>query len=402
MNPIESLKNIKQLTIDYFTAAHMAPQKGQKVVYVNVFTPVELLYAMDFFPIYPENHAAICGARKVTKDLCPVAEGMGYSADLCSYARCDFGTMKTGQSPTFGLPKPDLLLICNAQCGTLAKWFEVVARHYQVPMIVIDVPHSGFGETDSAAERYVRSQLEELVNVLEDMAGKKLDQDRFLESLRLSNEASLYWRKMLEASSNVPSPMTVFDQFVAMFPIVSQRGTQVAVDFYKALVEELQERVAKGISAIENEKFRLFWDNLPIWPEMRNISTFLDERGAAVITSVYTWAWSLMSVGEQDPFDDWMKQYLYTINFHIDQRVNHYLELAKVFKLDGFLYHSNRSCKYLSQDIPEVRRLVTERSGLPGIIIEADHDDPRLYTFESIQKQISNFLDLLESKKQVA
>ena len=97
-----------------------------------------------------------------------------------------------------------------------------------------------------------------------------------------------------------------------------------------------------------------------------------------------------------------MKQYLYTINFHIDQRVNHYLELAKVFKLDGFLYHSNRSCKYLSQDIPEVRRLVTERSGLPGIIIEADHDDPRLYTFESIQKQISNFLDLLESKKQVA
>ncbi len=231
MNPIESLKNIKQITIDYFTAAHMAPQKGQKVVYVNVFTPVELLYAMDVFPIYPENHAAICGARKVSKDLCPVAEGMGYSMDLCSYARCDFGAMKTHQSPTFGLPKPDFLLVSNAQCGTLPKWFEVVSRYYDVPMIFIDVPHSGFGEADPAAEFYVRSQIENLVKVLEDFTGKRLDWDRFREIIRLSQEASALWTRMLESTSKIPAPMTAFDQFVAMFPIVSQRGTQTAVDF---------------------------------------------------------------------------------------------------------------------------------------------------------------------------
>jgi benzoyl-CoA reductase/2-hydroxyglutaryl-CoA dehydratase subunit BcrC/BadD/HgdB len=83
----------------------MAKQNGKFVAYVNAFTPVELLYAMDIIPIYPENHAAIVGARKMSTDVVGAAESMGYSPDLCSYARCDLGSIKTGISPTWGLPK---------------------------------------------------------------------------------------------------------------------------------------------------------------------------------------------------------------------------------------------------------------------------------------------------------
>jgi benzoyl-CoA reductase/2-hydroxyglutaryl-CoA dehydratase subunit BcrC/BadD/HgdB len=399
MQPIESLKLIKQIVIDYFTEAHSARQNGKPVVYVNVLTPVEILYAMDMFPIYPENHAAILGARKMSPDVAPAAEAMGYPIDLCSYARCDFGAIKTGLSPTFGLPKPDLLLVSNCQCGTLAKWFEVVSRHYQVPMVLIDVPHSGQGEPDPAAERYVRAQLEDLVGVTEKITGKTLDEERFKETIRVSQKASELWTRMLMLGAHVPAPMTVFDQFVAMFPIVSQRGTQAAVDFYQTLVNELEQRVAQGIGAVENERFRLYWDNLPIWPEIRALSTFLSDHGAAIVTSIYTWAWSQLAVGENDPFRDWTEQYLYQMNLHLNKRIEHYSQLAQEFKLNGFLYHSNRSCKYLSQDIPEVRRAVTEKTGVPGVIIEADHNDPRLYTLESIQNQIGTFLELISAKK---
>jgi benzoyl-CoA reductase/2-hydroxyglutaryl-CoA dehydratase subunit BcrC/BadD/HgdB len=87
------------------------------------------------------------------------------------------------------------------------------------------------------------------------------------------------------------------------------------------------------------------------------------------------------------------------MNLHLNKRIEHYSQLAQEFKLNGFLYHSNRSCKYLSQDIPEVRRAVTEKTGVPGVIIEADHNDPRLYTLESIQNQIGTFLELISAKK---
>lgn len=399
MQPIESLRQLKQINIDYYGGAHMARQNGKFIAYVNAFTPVELLYAMDMIPIYPENHAVIIGARKMSAEAAAAAEGMGYSMDLCSYARCDLGSIKTGVSPTWGLPKPDLLVISNSQCGTLTKWFEVLSRMYNAPMFLIDVPHSGRGEYDQAAEVYVRSQLLDLVGVIEGITGRQLDKGRLQEAISLSQEASALWTRVLEAGAATPSPITVFDQFISMAPIVAQRGTQTAVDFYLGLVQELEKRVAEGIGAIDNEQFRLFWDNLPIWPELRRLSLFLEDRKAALVTSLYTWAWAKLAVGQSDPFEDWTRQYLYTANLYLDRRVEEYVETAKKYQLNGFLYHSNRSCKYVSQDIPEIRTAVTEKTGIPGIILEADHNDPRLYSIESLETQIGNFLELLASRK---
>jgi bcr-type benzoyl-CoA reductase subunit B len=399
MNPLLSLKDLKQINIDYYTAAHMARQNGKFVAYVNAFTPVELLYAMDFIPIYPENHAVILGARRISLEVAPEAEKLGYSVDLCSYARCDIGSIITGKSPTFGLPKPDLLLVSNSQCGTLTKWFEVLSRMYGAPMVLIDVPHSGNGERDQEAEKYIKGQLMELVDVLEGISGKTLDPQRLKETIRLSREASDLWTKVLLSATHKPSPITVFDEFIAMAPIVAQRGTKVAVDFYAKLLDELEDRIAKGIGAVSRERFRLFWDNLPIWPELRRLSEFLDSRGAALVTSLYTWAWATLAVGEEDPFQDWAEQYLYTANLHLQRRIETYVEYAKEYCLDGFLYHSNRSCKMVSQDIPELRRAVTERTGIPGVIIEGDHNDPRLYSVESIESKIETFLEVLEGRK---
>jgi hypothetical protein len=36
---------------------------------------------------------------------------------------------------------------------------------------------------------------------------------------------------------------------------------------------------------------------------------------------------------------------------------------------------------------------------IPGIILEADHNDPRLYDVEALEKQIDTFLDLLASRQ---
>jgi benzoyl-CoA reductase/2-hydroxyglutaryl-CoA dehydratase subunit BcrC/BadD/HgdB len=399
LQPIQALKQLKQINIEYYGGAHCANQNGKFIAYVNAFTPVELLYAMDMIPIYPENHAVIIGARKLSPELAGAAESSGYSTDLCSYAKCDLGWIKTGVSPTWGLPKPDLLLISNSQCGTLTKWFEVLARHYNCPMFLIDVPHSGQGAPDAAAERYVKSQLHDLVGVIEGITGKALDPEKLKESIRLSQTASKMWTRVLEIGSAKPAPITVFDQFISMAPIVAQRGTEVPVQFYGSLIAELEQRVQNGVGACENEQFRLFWDNLPIWPELKRLSSFLESKNAALVTSLYTWAWARLSVSEENPFDDWTAQYLYTANLHLEKRVREYLDMAHKFELDGFIYHSNRSCKFVSQDIPLVRREVTERTGLPGLIIEADHNDPRLYNMEVIERQIESFLEMIGRDK---
>jgi benzoyl-CoA reductase/2-hydroxyglutaryl-CoA dehydratase subunit BcrC/BadD/HgdB len=84
---------------------------------------------------------------------------------------------------------------------------------------------------------------------------------------------------------------------------------------------------------------------------------------------------------------------------HLNRRIDEYSEIAAKYQLDGFLYHSNRSCKYVSQDIPELRVAVTEQTGIPGVILEADHNDPRLYSIDTLENQIGSFLELLASRK---
>jgi benzoyl-CoA reductase/2-hydroxyglutaryl-CoA dehydratase subunit BcrC/BadD/HgdB len=392
--PLDAIKRIKDVQMEYYAAAHNAPSQGRLVAYLNVFTPVELLYAMDIFPVYPENHAAVVGVRKLSGDVCRPAEAMGYHSDLCSYARCDLGSIKAQISPTWGLPRPDILIVSNAQCGTLHKWFEVLSRLYNVPMVLIDVPHSENGEPDPAAETYVRRQLEDLIRRLETMTGKPLDSGKLREAVDYSRSASDLWIRVLDAAASRPAPITVFDQFIAMAPIVSQRGTRAAVDFYEPLVDELENRVKQGIGAVTGERRRLYWDNLPIWPELRRFSAYLDARGAAMVTSIYTWAWSQLGVGHDDPIGDWVRQYLYTFNLHFDARVSQYAYLAERFHLDGFVYHSNRSCKWLSQDISEVRRAVAEKTGLPGVIIEGDQCDSGHYDMAVVERQLDSFLDM--------
>ena len=60
-----------------------------------------------------------------------------------------------------------------------------------------------------------------------------------------------------------------------MGPAVVARGTQEAVDYYRVLLAELEQRVKDGVAAIEGEKHRLYWEGMPIWGKLRPLSDLL-------------------------------------------------------------------------------------------------------------------------------
>ena len=82
-------KNMREIITVYYIEAKTAKYTGKKVAWITSGGPVEPLIAMDIIPVYPENHGAMVGASKLGVGLCEKAEEMGYSRDLCSYARAD-------------------------------------------------------------------------------------------------------------------------------------------------------------------------------------------------------------------------------------------------------------------------------------------------------------------------
>ena len=50
------------------------------------------------------------------------------------------GLARTGRSPVGRLPRPDLLACCTNICQTVLYWYRDLARHFGVPLVLIDTP----------------------------------------------------------------------------------------------------------------------------------------------------------------------------------------------------------------------------------------------------------------------
>jgi benzoyl-CoA reductase/2-hydroxyglutaryl-CoA dehydratase subunit BcrC/BadD/HgdB len=395
---LQSGAELTRLMIEHYVQA-LGRQGGRPVAWVTSGAPVELLRAMEVLPVYPENYAAVCASQGAVH-LCEAAEREGYSRDLCSYARISIGAAAVGdEAPFAGLGRPDLLIACNNICGTVVKWFQALARRFAAPLFVLDTPFLPDDQITPHALAYVTGQLEDLVRWLERVAGRRLDGARLAETLALSNEAVALWREVRHLCQARPSPLSSPDLFVTMAPIVSLRGTPEAVAFYRGLRSEAAARVREGVSAVDGERFRLVWDNIAIWPRIYHFFSQFARRGACFVADTYTGAWDT-EIEPGEPLESLARTYLgIFLNHSLAYRAGRMAQLIRDFGCDGFVMHSNRSCKPFSLGQPAARRLVSQATGVPGLLFEADHCDPRAYAEEPIATRVQAFIESLEGQR---
>ena len=79
----------------------------------------------------------------------------------------------------------------------------------------------------------------------------------------------------------------------------------------------------------------------------------------------------------------------------LDAKVDKMSQLINDYDLDGFVMFSVRSCKRYSLGQLVSKELVTERTGVPGVIIEGDMVDSRVYNAAQIETRVDAFLEML-------
>jgi benzoyl-CoA reductase/2-hydroxyglutaryl-CoA dehydratase subunit BcrC/BadD/HgdB len=395
---LETSKDLTRLMTRYYATRKLVG-KVQPLAWVTSGAPVEILVGMGVATVYPENYGALVGAQRAAVPLAQVAEEHGFSPDLCSYARCHVGSvLNPKNAPQGGLPRPDLLVACNNICGTVIKWYQALAQELNVPLFLLDAPYQHEPGLADHTVQYVASQLEEMIAWVTRYTGRKLNEKKFAQALRLSNQAVTLWREIRELCQAHPSPLNAPDLFLTMAPIVVLRGTRDAVVFYQKLKAEVESRVVRGEGAILEERYRLLWDNIAIWYQLFRLFSLFTEGGACFVVDTYTNAWSV-SVDTDDPMLGLAQTYATVyINQSLQARAELMADLVERFAVDGMVFHSNRSCKPYSLGQYELLEQVSQRTGVPGLILEADMCDTRLYAEEPIKNRIQAFLDLLESR----
>jgi benzoyl-CoA reductase/2-hydroxyglutaryl-CoA dehydratase subunit BcrC/BadD/HgdB len=426
----EAAAKVASLSKAMMSEGLRAKEEGKKTAFTFIFCGYdEIVRAMDIVPLWTENFAGICGAKRDAQRFLERAEAQNLSRSLCTYALCGLGFDSWREelgamppdSPWGGQPKPDMMLGSGqAICDPRTKWYQACQQYMpDVPMTMVDLPTIPFEADYNYKEvapyyaKHIEQQLRELVKFLEKTTGKKMDWDRLAQLVDLSDRT---WNMIIDAYElrrTVPCPMGTGDAMNTMVPMVFMMGTQQAYDFFKDLYDELKTKIANKEGCVPDEKYRLLWGGgLPSWFALTDFNYF--ESKGAVFPAETTYR-QLEHVSRldlpktSDPIVHlawrWVKWSTY---WHDKARkrpgsspeVERLISYIEEYKIDGVVMHEAFSCRSwhvgLIWELNQIKKIYRD---IPTLILESDIIDISSYNEADTRARIDAFIDTLAASK---
>jgi len=409
-----------------------AREEGKPIAYTFICCCYdEIIQAMDIVPVWTENYAGVCGAKRDAQRFLERAESENFSRSLCTYALCGLGfdawREELGEmppeAPWGGQARPDMMLGSGQMlCDPRNKWYQA-AQHYMpdVPIYDVGLPWPPYEDDYDSREvqdyyvKYIVEELRGLVQFLEKHTGKKMDWERLSELVDLTDKTwNLVW-EAYELRRAVPTPMGTGDAMNTMVPMVFMMGTQEGYDYYKDLYDELKRKVANKEGVIPDEKYRLIWGGgLPSWFALSDFNYF-NSKGAVfpvettyrMIEAIYNFDMDLSKVS--DPLEHiawrWVKFWTY---WHDRARkrpgshpdVERLIKYIEDYKIDGIVMHEAFSCRSWHVGlIWQLNQLKKVYRDIPSLILESDIVDISSYNEADTKARIDAFIDTLEAVK---
>jgi len=423
-----------------------AKQEGKKLAYSFIICLYdEILRVMDIVPIWTENYAGVCGAKRDAERFLERAESLGFSRSLCTYALCGLGfdqwREELGEmppdAPWGGQARPDMMLSSGQiLCDPRNKWYQASQQYMpDVPIHNVDLPYPLYEDDIEVADvqdYYIKHIIEELrllIKFLEKQTGKKMDYDRLSEFVDLGERTwNLIW-ETYELRRTVPTPMGTGDAMNTMVPMVFMMGTQEGYDFYARLNKELKDKIERHEGVIPNEKYRLLWGGgLPSWFALTDFNYFNSKGAVFPVETTYRMIEPIyrLNIPEtNDPVERlawrWLGYWTYWYDKAkkrpgSDPDVERLIQYIEDYQIDGVVMHEAFSCrtwhlgliwqlnqlKKIYKPIPVLilgsdGKKKEEKRELPSLILESDIIDISSYSEIDTRNRIDAFIETLES-----
>jgi benzoyl-CoA reductase/2-hydroxyglutaryl-CoA dehydratase subunit BcrC/BadD/HgdB len=178
------------------------------------------------------------------------------------------------------------------------------------------------------------------------------------------------------------------------------RGTTEANDAYRALLAELEERVANKEGAVAEEHFRIYWDGMPVWGRLRAHSELFSSLKTNVLASTYCNSWIFSALDPDDPYVSMARAYTELFIVRADEYKEQYIKnMLDFFKVDGIIYHDAMTCPNNSNCRYGMPQRLAKQTGIPNLTINGDLNDLRLVSDEQTKTNVEAFIEQLEENK---
>ena len=408
-NELESLKWMGKAIDEYFAEVRRAPEEGKKVCWHIAVPGTLMTTSQGILTIMHAHVAAYIGARHLMKEVFEVSEDEGFLSNTCCYMRTFVGLAMAKVNgvklpPQIDFPLPDLIN-CMGECQEQFTMAELLSHKTGAPAIIIDPTPSGCVTKEDFDERvkYLEKQLKEVaIPMIEKVSGHRYDYAALSEAMAVMKKCAILRNKCVALQAHRPAPMTLFDLGVGLAPFIVLQGKPGTVEFYERFLAELEDRVAKGIGAVPDEKYRLYWDNYTMWRLLGVVGRELINHHANIVIGRYPLAFypDVELIDPENPLHSLAEcnvSMLKTLYPHwASEMVNDYVEK---FDLDGLLMPASPTCRMFDIGQHDIVDACERKHGVPGLIFEGDMVDIAFFNEAQFKTRFEAFLETIDARK---
>jgi len=384
-----------ELYVKYYERLISATEKGNIVVHPTS-VPTEIIYAMDLVPMLVTSSTwQMAYSLKMFDKVLAIAKDYGIMDETCSVHRMIGAFAFKGW-----FPKPVAFVYAAGGCDAFCGSSRLLSHLYDVPTYCIDTPYHYTGQ-DIA---YLTLQLDEMVNLLEETTGRKMDWDRLKESITIAQKQMELFQEIRELRKAVPSPMENRRAWQLNWFNWIYAGSDDGVAFFRTLRDELKERVEKGVGVpgVE-EKFRLLDLFMAPAHSFKLLDWMQKERGANIVSETLIRYDNDVVLNPDKPLESlarkWAGGPLWNeLQGTTDDVVRAAVEDAKAYKVDGAIWWDNNSCRQCGC-IRMTRDGLLDKIGIPTALVTCDIMDPAFTTYDEMKDSLAQFFELLDSRE---
>lgn len=356
---------------------------SESYVWGNIFSPCEITQCFGLRTLSIECLACYLSGYHLEDYFIDYAQNTGIAPTLCSYHKTFVGAIDSD-----AVPVPQYAVTTSLSCDGNLNTFRYLEKKRGVPFTFLDVPYGD----DEASVEYLAGQLEEFTAELERRFGRRFEEDKLKEALRIENETRKELMRFFQLQSEYYYPGELISHLYMMMGMHLLIGTQEFLDLIRYMNEEI-----KTYPKFEGKK--ILWVHLlPFYQESLN-QCFNGSQDYQIIASDII----LDSVEELDPgkpFHSLAKKIIRNMYngsyFHKAQMVG---QLADTLKPDAVIQFCHWGCKQSSGGSVLLKEEM-QKKGIPMLILDGDGIDKRNSHDGQIKTRLEAFLEMLDTEKE--
>ena len=355
---------------------------NKSYIWGNIFAPCELIHSFGLNTLSIECLSCYVAGFHLEDFFIDFAQSLGFAPTLCSYHKTFIGAVESGV-----IPPASYAVTTSLSCDGNLNTFRYLKKKNSVPFTLLDIPYTD----DEASVAYLASQLENLVQDMEEHLGRKFNIEYLKESLRIENETRKELLKFYELSKKHYYPGELISHLYLMMGTHLLMGTQKFLDLIRFMNQDIR-------TYPEFKGKRILWVHLiPYYQQSLKHYFNTNEKYQLIASDIIIDFTDTLD--PENPFHSLARKLIKNVfNGSYDHKAETIGKMADWIEPDAVIHFCHWGCKQASGGSLLLKETMKSRN-IPMLILDGDGVDQRNSHDGQIKTRLEAFLEMIEETK---